>query len=858
MAQRSNQSQPGGPRSEKDADLSKRRLKVIPPSILQRVEIENLNLDRNKLKSINDISKLQNLKSLILSKNELTTFPQEIASLPALEKLYLNQNSIAQVDEGIFTCLPLLKLLRLSNNRLMDLPSDLSTCRELQYINLSHNLLQKIPEAVLKLNKLEEFYVENNKLRELPAALFENEGLRKFNASKNRLRAPPDEVCAGGLRHIRSYFKQLMTGANREDKRIKTMFLGTSMAGKSTLSRSLSAREVVEVSEGDRTVGIEINEFEIEDFSFLCWDFAGQHEYYLTHHVFITRQALVILVIDLHKYEVGNKCVFKELVGFWVNNIFMRVPDSVVLPVGTHVDLCDEEEMRTKKKDIEVKIREMLTERQENLEQRLEKINKKSHCEFYSDQANKLQELAKYNLQVLDLIPIDCTQYTDINNVRKQILQSVRNEDIFPNAVRMLPSTYTAVEKAIAQLVQQQEIPEHGILSYEELKDKLSNFNEEHLEHILSYLHRIGLILWYQDIKALKSTLFIKPAFLITLFKMIVRHDLLDQLQSIPSKVLKKHWANVPDKNKWVFDFRTKATLHDKAIAMLVKFEVLGNASLQEIANEMIGDETEKGKLFDILENFDICLPSKSISLNPDAKEFKPGSPWNQLNNTRSLTYLFPSYLSDTKEVDAKWGEDSEEDLRVQIFFLPEIPQGFFHRVIIKLCDFIQSHWVGKERCLVVCSGWKLLLKEHNEEANSYIEIRCKAKEGEQNDFSDRWCRITMAIHFIKKVVDQWPGLHYCLKTPCRNPGCDNHFDWPDLDEKDEDIELGAEDNIKTCDKCGTDFRTELLFCTGKAKGTSNNHLKVAELKVPNKVEGCGVLVIGDATVNITKQEFND
>ena len=77
------------------------------------------------------------------------------------------------------------------------------------------------------------------------------------------------------------------------------MFLGSSMAGKSTLSRSLRAGAPVRVEEDDRTEGIEICELELDGVRLLFWDFAGQEEYYLTHHVFITPRALVILAVDL-------------------------------------------------------------------------------------------------------------------------------------------------------------------------------------------------------------------------------------------------------------------------------------------------------------------------------------------------------------------------------------------------------------------------------------------------------------------------------------------------------------------------------------------------------------------------------
>lgn len=275
---------------------------MLPPTVLCDTSLESLNLDRNKLKRIPGISQLCNLKKLILSKNDIADFPEEIQSLVHLEKLDLNQNQIRVIPEGIFSCLLKLKHLRLNNNRLSDLPKDLATCQgSLQYLNLSNNLFQDIPQAVLKLASLQDFYIQNNMLHQLPVGLFTGRPLKMFKANGNPLREPPGEVCAGGIRQILSYFSQLQTCQAQEDRRVKTMFLGASLAGKSTICKSLQQRRAVPLSKEERTVGIEISEFRIQDFTFLFWDFAGQLEYYMTHHVFITPQALVILVINFQQ-----------------------------------------------------------------------------------------------------------------------------------------------------------------------------------------------------------------------------------------------------------------------------------------------------------------------------------------------------------------------------------------------------------------------------------------------------------------------------------------------------------------------------------------------------------------------------
>ncbi|MBN3275047.1 MFHA1 protein, partial [Polyodon spathula] len=390
------------PLQEKTVNRSKEKLKVLPQEILEDVTVVQLILERNRLKNISGIKNLINLKTLNLSRNDLVDFPVEIAQLVQLETLYLNQNKIQIIPDGIFNHLQHLKFLKLSTNHLNKIPGDLGCCKSLQYLNLSHNNLKDLPEVVLELQNLKELFVEYNRLRELPAKLFENQKLEKFSAASNRLREPPDEVCAGGLKQIRSYFSQLRSSEADYMKRVKTMFLGSSMAGKSTLCKSLKEKQTVAVDVKDRTVGIEISEMKIEDFRFLFWDFAGQEEYYLTHHVFITPQALVILVIDLASYRTEDTH-FTNKVGFWINNILMRVPDSVVLPVGTHVDQCEVDDVRDKKKDIQRRIQDMLEKRKECLERRMDNLRENTEPALFCDQSSKLDELTNHNLQVCQI-----------------------------------------------------------------------------------------------------------------------------------------------------------------------------------------------------------------------------------------------------------------------------------------------------------------------------------------------------------------------------------------------------------------------------------------------------------------------
>ncbi|XP_074853981.1 malignant fibrous histiocytoma-amplified sequence 1 homolog [Carettochelys insculpta] len=835
--------------------LSTMRLRVLPSAVLQNPQVESLNLDRNKLKYIPGISKLRCLQKLILSKNEIADFPVEIQCLVHLEKLELNQNQIRLIPEGVFSCLPRLRHLRLNNNRLSDLPKDLATCSgSLQYLNLSNNLFRALPQAVVELVSLQELCVQNNALHQLPRELFEGRPLKMFKANGNPLREPPSEVCAGGIQQILSYFCQLQNCQVEEDRRVKTMFLGASLAGKSTICKSLKQQQAVMVSEEERTVGIEISEFHIQDFTFLFWDFAGQLEYYVTHHVFITPQALVILVINFQKYQINND-IFQELVGFWINNLFMRVPNSVVLPVGTHIDCCTEEEVEEKKQDIMGRIQAMLEERKTALAHFINNLEASEESEFYVDQWDRLKEMESCILTILDLVPVNCTDYWDIKKLETTILEHVKNEEIFPNVIRVLPPVYKEVEAAVVDIVHSEETAEHGMMDLNHLlseithREHLAHLSRELFQDILRYLHRIGLIIWYEEIKQLENMVFLRPAFLITMFKILVRYRLVQQLESISVDLLVGEHATIRDQSNWVWTFKSKAMLCQRAMRALVKHQLYSEGK-KDVFEEMVGHKTKKGKLFSLLEHFEICLEVRNVkNLNPGAREFVPGKPWETTQDHGEACYLFPTYLNQSKEVSERWGGDHPEDLHIRAYFSPEIPEGFFQRLMVKACSFYSAHWVAKVMCLLICSGKPLLIKENNQRGYSYIELRSR-KPVQRTEFQVTWDFVMAIIFIIQKLSEEWPGLHMCMKTPCRTEGCPAEFFWPDVDDKN----TVTKEEIKTCGTCGQRFRTELLL----PKVPSDLEVPRPPPAAHYYVTSYGTTTFGPSSVHVDRQSILD
>uniref|UniRef100_UPI0037E8CCFE malignant fibrous histiocytoma-amplified sequence 1 n=1 Tax=Semicossyphus pulcher TaxID=241346 RepID=UPI0037E8CCFE len=811
--------------SWEEYDRSGQKLRSLPHDV--PTHAKSMDLQRNKLKRVTGISRFTFLIELNLSRNKIMEFAHEMHNLQKLEGLYLNQNNIRSIPEGIFPHLRRLKFLKLSTNRLAKLPSDINKCTSITYLDLSKNCLQNI-QPLVGLPKLKELLVEKNQLIELPSQLFQNGSceLTVCKAMGNPLRCPPEEVCAGGVMDIQSYFQEMEENPNtRSAWTVKTMFLGCSMAGKSTLCRSLRERKPVSVAVEDRTEGIEISQLYAQGIRFLFWDFAGQEEYYLTHHVFITPRALVILTVDLASYSIVDPQSFKDQLWFWINNIQLRVPDSVVLLVGTHCDQCrDQEEVTEKKEDIEGKVKTMLADRRTVLEQQKRNLEENMNPSLFTDQLDELECLLEYNLKVLDLITIDCTKVEDIEELRSHILMCIQSESVFLCSESILPKSYEAVEQAIHTLVAMHEIPQHGIVQLDELSDLILNhvkLSRESLNSILRfllrYLHRIGVIVWYEDISVLSDRVFIQPSFLISMFKTIVRHDLVQQLEGVSRDLLMQEGALVKQKFTWVDDLRCRGTLHNAAMRILVRRAIQKLVvDDDDLVGEVVGTKREEGIILTLLQHFEVCLPTLvGGTMNPGAPEFVPGeTQWKSAREARrdpDGACLFPIYLKDDLIVCQKWGEDRQDDISVHVYFLPEIPYSFFHRVIIKTCSLYPTHWVGREQCLLCCGNRLCLVRHQSKDEDPFIEIRCRRPE-KDGEFQQLWDLILAVMSKMFVLSRQWPGLTQQVHTSCPERGCPHYFTWRDCREFNNTDFYNLVKEEKLVCKGGHTRRAELIF----------------------------------------------
>ncbi len=152
------------PRMEtvKKIDLSGNQLQELPDTIGKLEKLESLNLSKNRFDDegisdlVDNIETLERLKSLNLSHNSIEKVPSQLFQL-SIKRLNLSYNQLAALPGLRGFGNNMLEWCDLSHNKLEELPEKLCECaQKLQWLNVSGNQfkipssLEGLPEAVAK------------------------------------------------------------------------------------------------------------------------------------------------------------------------------------------------------------------------------------------------------------------------------------------------------------------------------------------------------------------------------------------------------------------------------------------------------------------------------------------------------------------------------------------------------------------------------------------------------------------------------------------------------------------------------------------------------------------------------------
>eukprot|EP00009_Paramoeba_aestuarina_P004446 CAMPEP_0201516758 /NCGR_PEP_ID=MMETSP0161_2-20130828/8009_1 /ASSEMBLY_ACC=CAM_ASM_000251 /TAXON_ID=180227 /ORGANISM="Neoparamoeba aestuarina, Strain SoJaBio B1-5/56/2" /LENGTH=577 /DNA_ID=CAMNT_0047914025 /DNA_START=228 /DNA_END=1957 /DNA_ORIENTATION=- len=217
--------------------------------------------------------------------------------------------------------------LNLSKAGFTQYPPELSNFAEtLTSLNLSENTIQILPKAFADLTHLRDV--------KLPSCLVH----------------PPSNIVEQGLPAVFSYLKE---EKSTDVKRIKLMIVGQENVGKTSLLHALVNKKYDPNLLS--TDGIDIETLYLPSQSkpkmtFDVWDFAGQKDYYTTHHFFLSQRSIFILVFKVstcYDRRTDRVDFMDNRVNYWLESVRAHVGRNArVLLVGTHCDTVDQETTR--------------------------------------------------------------------------------------------------------------------------------------------------------------------------------------------------------------------------------------------------------------------------------------------------------------------------------------------------------------------------------------------------------------------------------------------------------------------------------------------------------------------------------
>jgi Leucine-rich repeat (LRR) protein len=185
--------------SPRALNLHRNRLVELPSEIGRLKELEVLILSENQLASLpEEIGELENLRTLDLGHNRLASLPASFSKLKGLKDyLYLHDNCLTGLDDGVFEAFAGLRYLNLSGNRGLRLPSSLSKLQNLEELRLEDIELSELPASIGLLGALDELCLRNNHLESLPESMAGMVKLTRLDLRGNRFQKIPEV-----LRHL--------------------------------------------------------------------------------------------------------------------------------------------------------------------------------------------------------------------------------------------------------------------------------------------------------------------------------------------------------------------------------------------------------------------------------------------------------------------------------------------------------------------------------------------------------------------------------------------------------------------------------------------------------------------------------
>ena len=463
----------------------------LPVAGLEQLIYLNLS-DNESLGELSFEGPLPQLQHLDLSDSQVRelVFPEGFEALTWLD---LSRNQLQQLD--LPRRLPSLWYADISGNKLSELSLQ---APKLQYLYLNSNQLTKlefptVPEA------LEVLQVRDNQLDKLPDNFLEFKALKILFVHGNPLtQIPPTFISEGETENsfvaIKGYLESIAgDAATIENEEVKLILLGNSTAGKTSLVNFLVGQSY-DMQGQSSTHGIQSRLWQPEEkLKVNIWDFGGQEFYHATHRLFLTNNAVNLVLFD----EATNKASEIET-KIWVHKEGKR--EAITMPLQHYPFSYWLDSLEYFGQGLQPGKTLLIQSKMDRGVEREIGIPELAPYQLTRDRIFRISTKGAFEEKGTFL-----EDFEAFKEILLGILKEAKVRDIFS-------AEWVKIIDHIRDLARSR--PFISYKAYEELCHSFlsnSDSQEVQIKALTQHLNEIGVILYYPHIEALKERIFIRP-----------------------------------------------------------------------------------------------------------------------------------------------------------------------------------------------------------------------------------------------------------------------------------------------------------------------------------------------------------
>jgi len=496
---------------------------------------------------------------------------------------------------------------------------------------------------------------------------------------------------------------------------------------------------------------------------FSTWDFAGQNDYYNTHHYFLSNRSIFLV---LYRMDKGIKGL--ESLDFWLKSISSHLnqnycdekgkPFYSIIIVGTFLDSIDDQSSD-------------------------ENLRKTKVMEIYNN--NGLKSPPFY-------FEVSCLTLENIEELREVIFNVSLSHSYMGENV---PVGYLAIEKSIRELRKLKKdhpiIKTQSLIAYAQSQSQLSfDFDIEFTKRALRLLHEWGVCIYFDSPTELSNIVVLDPQYL--------TKKILGDLFKADEATRQMRINGSIDYSQLLSIWNGPTNLTDTYLSLLEKFEVCfifkdqqnGNGNKIIIPNllpdpEMIQEGRTKNlklmKELDESEKLTSNQAEKKKIINEKRKVQEENQRMDDMENNMAEIL---------NKLEKKWSATVPRgEIEIErIFSFNQVPSEMVSRVLVRFHDRIVDNIIWRRGVLLKHFNNKnenvfCLLEVKTEE--NLFEIRIRGKErGECLEMMNyiyeevnivsgnyggiRWKECVRSPHFSKGLIDL-SDIHQDCKLDLRD-----------------------------------------------------------------------------------------